>query len=113
MNVLLKAFLISFFFFSGLFAVVTFSEDFMNRQGVSYPMLLRPFSKSSATPQITPLPPAQIGNGDANTNSMVDFGDIHYISSNWNTTAGGAIDQYKDGKVNSLDFVVVVEQLSR
>lgn len=103
MNVLLKAFLISFFFFLGLFAVVYISKYSLNKQAVV----------STPTAQITPLPPAQIGNGDANANSLVDFGDVHFISSNWNTTAGGTIDQYKDGKINSLDFGVVAEQLSR
>ena len=116
MNVLVKAFLASFLFFSLLLAAVIFGEDFINKQGIYYPPLLKNFTTSrsfSQRPLPTPLPAAVLGNGDANANSLVDFGDVHYITSNWNRQAGGVIDQYKDGKINALDFVVVAEQLQK
>jgi len=61
----------------------------------------------------TPIPAAVIGNGDADASNSVDFGDVKFISGNWDNTAGGSIDQYQDGKVNSLDFAVVADRLSK
>jgi hypothetical protein len=61
----------------------------------------------------TPIPTPQIGNGDADMNNIIDTKDINYILSNWNRSASGSIDQYKDGKVNTLDFVVTAKKLNK
>lgn len=116
MNVLLKAFIMSFLFFSLLLFALVFGEHFMNKQGVSYPPILKRITNSYTASSVvlpTPIPAAVIGNGDADANSSVDYGDIKFISGNWDKTAGGSIDQYQDGKVNSLDFAVVANRLSK
>ncbi len=115
MGVLFKAFIFSFVFFSLVLFAVFIGKDVINKQGIYHPLLFSSFSFSSnpLSPRITPLPVAVVGNGDANANNLIDFGDVHYVSSNWNTSASGSIDQYKDGKVNTLDFVVVANHLTK
>lgn len=107
MNIFLKTFLASFAFFTLILFAVLLAGNGINKQAINS----SPSSPSQL--QTTPIPSVFVGNGDANVSDSVDFRDVEFISSNWNYSVGGAIDQYQDGKVNSLDFAVVAGKLSR
>jgi len=76
------------------------------------------FYKSKILPQrlivhTNPLPMTPIGNGDADSNGVVDFKDLNRIAANWQNKMSGSVDQYQDGKINSLDFTVSAFQLKQ
>ena len=69
------------------------------------------------TPAITATPtptvtPSAIGDGDVNGDSTVSTIDITTLLNNWNSTISSSTDQYRDGKVNGLDFAVVASALT-
>ena len=104
MNVFLKAFVFSFVFFLVLLCVISIVQNKSHiLQSVPLPTATR----------ITPVPLPFIGNGDADADNRTGFKDVTFISENWNYSAGGTVDQYRDGKVNSLDFAVTALQLSK
>ncbi len=49
--------------------------------------------------------------GDTNGDGVVNINDLKTVLSNWLKDLTGIIDQFPDGKINSLDFVTVVKYL--
>lgn len=71
--------------------------------------LVAALSVTSAVP--TPTPESLVGDGDADVNGVVDVNDLKIIISNWFAHLTTAVDQYKDGFINALDFAVVYSHL--
>ncbi len=64
----------------------------------------------TATPVATVTPtqtPVVHGNGDANQDGLVNQQDLRTILSSMSVATTSALDQYKDGVVNALDFAYV------
>lgn len=65
----------------------------------------------SPTPILTPTP--QLGNGDGNRDGIVSLADLSILLSNFNKTSGfpEPIDLNGDGRVNSIDYGLMVQIL--
>jgi hypothetical protein len=66
----------------------------------------------TASPTLTPpLTGPVLGNGDANTDGSVNNLDLRTVLNNYLSSLTSPIDQFKDGRINIMDFVRVVKQL--
>lgn len=61
----------------------------------------------------SPTPTVAIDNGDANGDGNFDIQDIIAVLTNYGNTMGLPQDQYRDNKINSLDFAVVAAKLAQ
>ena len=60
------------------------------------------------TPTSTPIP---IGGGDACGNGGVNIDDLKCVLQNWLAKLTNSVDQFQDGRINALDFSVVLKSL--
>ena len=70
------------------------------------------------TPTATPTPtpsqtftPIPIGGGDACGNGNVNIEDLKCVLQNWLAKLNNSVDQFQDGRINALDFSVVLKSL--
>jgi hypothetical protein len=111
MKTIIKSFFIFILFFLLSLPVVAFANHVallvLQKQDTYQP--IRIGLNESGEPIPTPV----LRNGDANSNNLVDFEDVGYISNSWDHSASGSIDQYQDGKINAFDFAVIVTRLQK
>ncbi|MCL4352985.1 hypothetical protein M1615_00770, partial [Patescibacteria group bacterium] len=65
----------------------------------------------TVTPTLTLTPTQAILKGDVNGDNKVDSKDVVQVLNNYGTTSGYPLDQFADGKINSFDLVVVVDNI--
>ena len=66
---------------------------------------------STPIPFPTAVPVVVVGDGDVNGDGTVDFKDVVSISGKWLAMLTDSNDQYRDGKINSLDLAVVMQKI--